>query len=181
MNSTARESFLLHLSQCEACAEEYLELAAFEEKSQDVVVPAFKVPSLSLIPWPQNLKPQISSNVGLPGFRIHFTRSDSTLPKAVAEEKAAYIADTTKNLFSCKLDKFELKGVVTRTSSQLCQIVVTLSGSPLPENSRIILCYDQTRFENPLDARGVVSFPPLPIAALPRLEIELALPHTSPA
>jgi len=178
MSKAARESFLLHLSQCEACAEEYLELAAFAEKSQDVVAPSFKVPGLSPIPWPQNLHPQISSSPGLPGFRIHFTRPEFASLKAVAEEKAAYSVDTkTTTLFSHQLDKLELKGVATRISAQLCEVTVTLRGGPLPVNltSRIILSYDQTRLENPLDSTGVASFPPLPIAALPKLEIEVVV------
>ena len=189
MNPTERKQFLLHLTQCQECAEEYLELNNFEQvmaSDENLVIPRFKAPvppGKTTPPWPvrwETILTQIRDTTRSWQASLRFSPEaavreagvsyNPVLPKAPSEQLILFdeVLDSALEL--------ELKIYATRQGAGDCRITVQLQGPDLaghPAGHIILLRFNQTTLRQATDRQGQASFSAVPVAALTHLQFDI--------
>lgn len=190
MSATERERFLLHLSRCADCAQEFLELRDFEQSTlqaeAELPLPRFKIPALKkkTASWPDALRPVLEKLTDTARQLKLALRFEPVPPHLVAgsiretpanyhfepEEFVLYSSGQEPHLL------LNLRVTARRASpsAESCEVVVRLEGPDRTSTGQhLSLRYGDIRQEQTTDSAGNAIFSTIPIAALPSLQLIL--------
>ncbi|NWJ96296.1 MAG: hypothetical protein HXX20_10970 [Chloroflexi bacterium] len=197
LSSSEQEHFLLHLSQCVTCAEEYLALASFEQGTTsaepELEIPRFKVPKPSAdtkeIKWLPSLHPIITQIIDTAHtlkttLRFELKPPHLATAKILREATHPYqIQPPTQFVLLTQQIGSELpinlQIIASRSSSKAktCEISLILEGSASLKRpvGQVVLSYSQLRREELTDEEGRATFAEVPIVVLPEIQLEITV------
>jgi hypothetical protein len=191
MNPAERKQFLLHLTQCQECAEEYLELSNFEQAmatEENLAIPRFKMPVPSpntAIPWPvrwETTFTQIRDTARSWQASLRFSPGAAVFDESVSYNTALAKAPSAQlTLFDETPDNvlaLELKIYAIRQGASDCRVNVQLAGPELqrhPAGHTITLHFDQTTLRQTTGPQAQASFSPIPVSALRQLQFDISV------
>ncbi len=183
MSEEAVENFLLHLSACVNCAEEYLLLS--QSEADFAIDPALKIPKFKIpgqakkaVPWPSLLKPLVIITENLK-YKLAFSLNPQNPVLNIREDTNPYSAGLDRlTLFSQTLD--EVQGVqtriiATRHSDSTCGIEIVLEGTGELQEQSVSLSYGQTKLVGKTTEDNSIYFTEIPISAMSDFQIEITL------